>query len=80
MSTIKALITAPGNTAVVTDIPIPEPGVNEIRIKVHSLALNPVDSLYVAHPQAPPGRVVGSDISGTVEKVGKNVSQWKIGD
>ncbi|GLB42901.1 putative zinc-binding oxidoreductase [Lyophyllum shimeji] len=77
---MKALVTAPGNTAVVADVPVPEPAANEIRIKVHSLALNPVDALYVAHPVAPPGRVVGSDISGTVEKVGENVTQWSVGD
>lgn len=49
-------------------------------IKVHSLALNPVDSLYVGSPVAPPGRVVGSDFSGTVEKLGEGVTQWKVGD
>lgn len=50
------------------------------RIKVHSVALNPVDALYVAHPSGEPGRVVGSDIAGTVDKVGPNVSQWIVGD
>jgi len=29
---------------------------------------------------AAPGRVVGSDISGTVDKVGENVTQWSVGD
>ncbi|KAF5375944.1 hypothetical protein D9615_008213 [Tricholomella constricta] len=73
-------LNAPGNTAIVADVPIPEPGDNEIRISVHSVALNPIDPLYVANPQDAPGRVVGSDIAGTVEKVGKDVTQWSVGD
>ena len=48
-------------------------------VKVHSIALNPVDS-YVLKPPVPPGRVVGSDIAGTVDKVGEAVTQWKVGD
>ncbi|KAF9529768.1 chaperonin 10-like protein [Crepidotus variabilis] len=78
---MKALVTAEGNTAVVSHVLLPEPGPNEIRVKVHAVALNPVDGIFVAHPPAgPKGRVVGSDIAGTVEKVGNQVSQWKVGD
>ncbi|KAH8100355.1 chaperonin 10-like protein [Cristinia sonorae] len=77
---MRALVTAPGNTATVQDIPVPEPGANEIRIKVHSIALNPVDALYTFNPPAPPGRVVGSDVAGTVDKVGPGVTLWRAGD
>lgn len=47
---------------------------------MYSVALNPVDSLYVAHPADKPGRVVGSDIAGVVDKVGNGVVDWKVGD
>ncbi|KAH8100360.1 chaperonin 10-like protein [Cristinia sonorae] len=77
---MRALVTAPGNTATIQDIPVPEPGANEIRIKVHSVALNPVDALYTFNPPAPPGRVVGSDIAGTVDKLGPGVTLWRVGD
>ncbi|KAG5642720.1 hypothetical protein DXG03_002296 [Asterophora parasitica] len=80
MSAMKALVTAPGNTAVVADVPIPEPSANEIRIKVQTVALNPIDPLYVAHPQGDPGRVIGSDIAGIIDKVGENVKEWSVGD
>ncbi|KAF7983314.1 hypothetical protein HWV62_22998 [Athelia sp. TMB] len=44
MSSMQALVNKPAQkTAVVATIPIPEPGPNEIRVKVHSVALNPVD-------------------------------------
>lgn len=49
-------------------------------IKVHAVALNPVDALYVAHPSDKPGRVVGSDIAGVVDKIGNGVTKWKLGD
>jgi len=50
---------------------------------VHSVALNPVDPLYVAHPPSQEyGRVIGSDIAGTVDKIGENTTSnpWKVGD
>ncbi|KAG6817774.1 hypothetical protein H0H87_003182 [Tephrocybe sp. NHM501043] len=79
---MKALVTSQDNTAVVSEVPFPEPAKNEIRIRVHSVALNPVDALYVADQPAPDdvGRTVGSDFAGTIDKVGEGVTQWKIGD
>ncbi|KAG6811061.1 hypothetical protein H0H92_009150 [Tricholoma furcatifolium] len=79
---MEALVTAPGNTAVVEKIPIPEPAADEIRIEVHTVSMNPVDALYTLDQPAPddPGRVIGSDFAGIVEKVGQNVTQWKVGD
>ncbi|KAJ7232013.1 chaperonin 10-like protein [Mycena rebaudengoi] len=76
---MRALVLAPGKTATVDTIPIPEPGPNEIRIKVHAFALNPVDALYTTHQVAQPGRVVGSDVAGVVDQVGSG-GRWKVGD
>jgi NADPH:quinone reductase-like Zn-dependent oxidoreductase len=53
-------------TAVVQSHPIPATGDGEILIRVHSIALNPVDALYTTNPLASSGRVVGSDFSGVV--------------
>ncbi|KAK0421637.1 chaperonin 10-like protein [Armillaria borealis] len=76
---MKALTTVPGNTALVVELPIPEPSPSEIRST--PVALNPVDALYVAHPVDKAfGRVVGSDIAGIVDKVGSEVTQWHAGD
>ncbi|KAJ7590304.1 chaperonin 10-like protein, partial [Mycena floridula] len=77
---MDALVTASENTAILAKVSIPEPGANEIRVKVHSVALNPVDVLYTAHPVGPPGRVIGSDIAGTVDALGSGVNIWAIGD
>ncbi|TCD60170.1 hypothetical protein EIP91_010617 [Steccherinum ochraceum] len=77
---MRALAIALGNTATVEDVPLPEPGPNEIQIKIHSVALNPIDAWTTWSPIGKPGRVVGSDISGVVEKLGQDVTQWKVGD
>lgn len=66
-SQMKALLLdAEQRTATVKSIPIPTPGPNEVLIKVHAIALNPVDSLYTFSPLGATGRVVGSDFAGTV--------------
>lgn len=49
-------------------------------MKVHCVALNPVDAIYVAYPPDKPGHVVGSDIAGIVDMVGEGVSEWHVGD
>lgn len=53
---------------------------DNLSVKVHTIALNAIDPLFVSNPVAPPGRVVGSDIVGIVDKLGEGVTQWKAGD
>ncbi|KAJ3545256.1 hypothetical protein NMY22_g2514 [Coprinellus aureogranulatus] len=81
--TMNALVTAPGNTAGVAEVPVPQAAPNEIRIKVHSIALNPVDALYAITQQVgAPGRVIGSDVAGCIDQIGEAVPEgkWKLGD
>ncbi|KAK6435971.1 hypothetical protein LTR95_007842 [Oleoguttula sp. CCFEE 5521] len=60
------LLDAPNRTANVQNIPIPTPGPGELLIRVHAIALNPVDALYTFKPLGASGRTVGSDFAGTV--------------
>jgi NADPH2:quinone reductase len=67
----------------VADAPIPEPGPDEVRIKVQFAALNPADRFlaenrYPAKPAYP--HILGRDGSGTVDTVGSRVRSWKAGD
>ena len=39
-----------------------------------------VDALYTQYPLGELGRVVGSDISGIVDKIGAGVTEWQVGD
>jgi NADPH:quinone reductase-like Zn-dependent oxidoreductase len=60
------LLDAELKTASVEWIITPTPDRDEALIKVHAIALNPVDSLYTFNPLGETGRVVGSDFAGTI--------------
>jgi NADPH:quinone reductase len=66
----------------VEEVPLPEPGANEVRIRVEALALNRADLLwrmgtYIEQPQLPSG--IGYDVAGVVEAVGPDVTTLRVG-
>lgn len=63
------VLDATHRTATVQRRPIPSPGPSEVLVKVSSVALDPVNALYVVDPLASDGRIVGSDFAGTVVEV-----------
>jgi NADPH:quinone reductase-like Zn-dependent oxidoreductase len=71
------------------EVPLPEPGPDEVLIQVHSACLNPPDwyarTGFANLPEAmrPPLRLPftpGSDVSGVVAAVGPAVTEWREGD
>jgi len=60
---------------------VPTPGVNQIRIRVHACALNPMDWVLCLGfmPGALP-RGIGLDVSGIVDAVGEGVINVGVGD
>lgn len=67
----------------IQDVPTPQPGDDEIQIQVSSFGLNYADvmarkGLYAAAPPLP--SILGYEAVGMVSKIGKNVTQFKIGD
>lgn len=72
------------------EIEKPKPKDNEVLIKVHATSLNYSDwHMMKGEPyivrlwsglQKPKDKVLGADIAGTIEQVGKDVSVFKIGD
>ncbi len=75
--------TGPPEAIQVGDLPRPEPGPNEVLVKVRAAALNPID-LYVRAGTVPMPLsfpfVLGSDLAGTVEAVGPGASRFRVGD
>src|SRR5271166_970157 len=73
----------PPEVIIVGDLPRPEPGPGQVLVRVHAVALNPIDlyirSGLVAMPLKFP-YVIGCDLSGTVERVGPNCSRFQVGD
>jgi NADPH:quinone reductase-like Zn-dependent oxidoreductase len=72
--TMRALtLDALHRTATVEEVAKPSPGPTEILIKIESIALNPVDPLYVRNPLGSTGRTVGSDFAGIISSIGTSV-------
>lgn len=71
-------------------LPKPTPTDDRMLIKVHAVSVNPLDwhymrgKPYIMRPMAgfgtPKDNRLGVDFAGTVEAVGKNVTQFKAGD
>ena len=72
------------------DVEKPTPADNEVLVKIHAAAVNPLDWHYMRGAPyimrlgsglgAPANTSLGVDFAGTVEAVGKNVTRFKPGD
>ena len=69
----------------IDDIPVPDIAPDDMLVRVVAASINPVDwkvrEGYLAHmiPHALP-LTLGWDVSGVVEQVGAQVTQWQVGD
>lgn len=73
---MKALVLhPPSHNVSLRDLPLPEPSVGEVLVKVHAVALNPIDSLYVFKPIATQEqRVIGTDFAGVVVEASAEIA------
>ncbi|MFT3663993.1 zinc-binding alcohol dehydrogenase family protein [Piscinibacter sp.] len=64
------------------DLPEPEPRGRDLRVRVHAVSVNPVDTKLRRNSAPPPGqaRVLGWDAAGVVDAVGPEASLFKPGD
>lgn len=80
------IITRPGGPEVLEmqERPKPEPGVWQIRVRVHASALNRADLMQRAgNYPAPPGApadIIGMEYAGEVDALGPSATLWKTGD
>ena len=66
----------------VRDVPTPDPGPGQIRVKIAAAGINPVDTYNAKDPSwagIETGCILGYDIAGTVESVGDDVSPEFVG-
>src|SRR5258708_38257310 len=65
-------------------VPLPEPGQGQIRIKVKAAGISPTDLAlragYLTDIPLPPNAVLGFEAAGTVDAVGPGVSGTSAGD
>ncbi|KAJ3545784.1 hypothetical protein NMY22_g2297 [Coprinellus aureogranulatus] len=67
---------------VLGEVPIPKPGKDEVLLKIHASALNPVDwklSKYDYSIEQFPS-IRGSDIAGEIVELGEGVTRFALGD
>ena len=72
------------------EVPTPQPNDNEVLVKVHAASVNDWDwGIITGLPKfyrifsgfnKPKTKIVGSDIAGTIEAIGKNITKFKEGD
>ena len=80
------IITRPGGPEVleIQERPKPEPGLGQIRVRVHASALNRADLLQREgnYPVPPgyPADMSGMEYAGEVDAVGSAASLWKVGE
>ncbi|MFT4084178.1 MAG: zinc-binding dehydrogenase [Nocardioides sp.] len=77
-----ALLDAPGGALRVGHLPTPEPGRDQVRVRVAACGLNPVDDQVAAHgePTWTWPHVLGLDVAGVVDRVGPGVLGFEPGD
>jgi NADPH2:quinone reductase len=67
----------------VGEVPTPEPGKGQIRVKVLAAAINPIDT-YIRSGAAPmplpKPAITGTDFAGVVDAVGSSAARFKKGD
>ena len=62
------------------ELPMPEPGPRDLRVRIQAIAVNPVDMKVRASAAAPLPRVLGWDAVGVVDAVGAEVTLFRPGD
>ncbi len=74
-----------GADPVLVEVETPRPGANEVLVRLASAALNPLDvklasgAMHGYFPLTFPA-TVGTDLSGTIEALGTQVTGWTVGD
>src|SRR5580700_5229019 len=67
-----------------SEVPLPEPGAGQIRIKVEAAGISPTDLAlragYLTAIPLPPDAVLGFEAAGTVDAVGPGVTGTSAGD
>ncbi len=77
---MKAAVYQAKQTFELADLPDPQPGPNQVAIKVNRSAICGTDVHAFMYDLAPPGSVLGHEFAGTIAAVGDGVTRWKTGD
>ncbi len=77
---MKAAVLRGQQQIVIEDVPTPEPGPDQVLVKVKYSALCGSDVHRFQHGMANVGAILGHEYCGVIARTGKNVQSWKEGD
>ena len=81
--TMKAIIAETDKPLKVGEVPLPAVNSNDVLVKVAAAGLNRADLIQrTGNYPPPPGAsdIMGLEVSGTITKIGPNVTRWSVGD
>jgi len=81
MLAVQATRTGGPEVLEAVDLPVPEPGPGQLRIRHHAIGLNFIDTYQRSglYPMRLPA-VLGQEAAGVIDAVGPEVGGWKVGD
>ena len=80
MATMRAIqVAAKGEPMTLVEIPIPQPGKGQVLLKVEACGICHGDSKVIEGAASSYPRIPGHEVVGIVDKLGDEVSQWKVG-
>jgi NADPH:quinone reductase-like Zn-dependent oxidoreductase len=82
MKAIRIHKFGPPSVLVLDEVPIPQPGKGEVLVKVAAAGVGPWDALFrenESQVSSPLPFTLGSDLSGRIEKIGPDVSDFHVG-
>ena len=81
MLAVQAMKTGGPEVLEVVDLPVPEPGPGQIRVRHRAIGLNFIDTYQRSglYPMRLPA-VLGQEAAGVVDAIGQDVSNWALGD
>lgn len=71
---------SPGDVLSLREVAKPVPGEGQVRIKIVCVSINAADYRSMSMGMIPKSKIFGSDVAGIVEAVGRNASQFKVGE
>lgn len=81
MLAVQATRTGGPEVLEVVDLPLPEPGPGQLRVRQHAIGLNFIDTYFRSglYPARMP-LVLGQEGAGVVDAIGEGVEGWSVGD
>jgi D-arabinose 1-dehydrogenase-like Zn-dependent alcohol dehydrogenase len=82
VATMRAVqVAAAGGDLRIIDLKVPDPGPEQVRIKVQACGVCRSDAIIVEgrRPGIPYPRVPGHEVAGVVDALGNGVTEWRIG-